>query len=162
MEEIKSCEGIVVFANQCSAIILKGSWDEEGFYPEGLTNVHFNSNMYGNNRLFPGDVLNVKVDVKKSDDKESIEWLEEMADFYEESYDRADTKREMLRWLKEGVAFKEKYEEDLKRDCFGTFEYTSEFREFGKTKKYSCCGLGACFCQEECFHKHMKSKKVKK
>jgi hypothetical protein len=109
MEKIASCEGIVLFANQCSAIILKGSWDEDGFYPEGVTDVHFNTNMFGENRLFLGDVINVKVSVKKSGGEESIEWLEEIAVFYEDTYDRADIKKEILKWLKEGIDFKKKY-----------------------------------------------------
>lgn len=161
MEKIASCEGIVLFANQCSAIILKGSWDEDGFYPEGVTDVHFNTNMFGENRLFLGDVINVKVSVKKSGGEESIEWLEEIAVFYEDTYDRADIKKEILKWLKEGIDFKKKYKEDLKRDCFGTFEYTSKFKKFGQKRNYPCCRLGACFCQEECFHKHMELKKNK-
>lgn len=83
MEKIESCDGIVLFANQCMAIVLKGSWDEEGFYPQRLVDVKFGKSMYGKNRLFPGDIIEVKVDVKKTEHKESIEWLEEMADYYE-------------------------------------------------------------------------------
>ena len=161
MEKIASCDGIVIFANQCSAVVLKGNFDEDGFYPDGVTDVHFNQNMVGKNRLFPGDYITVKVSVKKAGSKESIEWIKEIADFYEDSYDRADIKKEILRWLKEGIDFKKKYKEDLKRDCFGTFEYTSEFRKFGQKRNYPCCRLGACFCQEECFHKHMGSKESK-
>ena len=160
MEKIESCDGIVLFANQCMAIILKGSWDEEGFYPQGLVDVKFGKSMYGENRLFPGDVIEVEVDVKKTEQKESIEWLEEMADYYE-GMDEVDTKKIFLGELKQGLDFKKKYEEDLKRKCFGTFEYTSEFKEFGRKKDYPCCRLGACYCQEECFHKHMELKKQK-
>lgn len=162
MEQMKYCDGIVLFANQCSAVIWKGTWDEDGFYPEGITDVSFHPHMIGNKRLFPGDIIDVDIIVKKSDGKESIKWIKDLTKSYGDYHDDGETEKEALEWLKRGLDFKKKFLDDLKRKCFGTFEYTQEFREFGKQKDYPCCRLGACFCQEECFKKHLELKKQQK
>jgi len=159
MEQMKYGDGIVLFANQSSAVIWKGSWDEEGFYPDSIVDVHFHPQLIGGKRLFPGDLIDIDITVKKSNGRESIKWIKDLTKDYGDYHDDEQTEKEALAWLKRGQEFKEKFLEDLKRECFGIFEYTSEFREFGKQKDYPCCRLGACYCQEECFKKHLELKK---
>ena len=150
---MKDIEGIVVFANAYTAVVLKGTHDEDGFYPEGLIDVHFPPAMVGTKRLSPGDWIETKTTVKRVGDdsdpdqyfKEILEWKKENIEPDDERWGRFDF------WIKQGKKMEKQIKDGFKLPCFGELDYSDkEWKKKAKAEKYPCQVLSGCAVSEEC------------
>lgn len=153
MQQMKDIEGVVVFANAYTAVVLKGTHDEDGFYPEGLIDVHFMPAMVGKQRLSPGDWIETKTTVKRVDDeKNPDEYFEEMSK-YKKDYIEPDDERwsRFDFWIKQGKRMEKDIQDGFKLPCFGELDYSNkEWRKKAKAEKYPCQVLSGCAVSEEC------------
>ena len=163
MQQMKDIEGIVVFANAYTAVVLRGTHDEDGFYPEGLIDVHFPLSLVGNKRLNPGDWISTKLTVKKeASEKNPDEYFDEMLEYKEEYIEPDDERWDRFKfWIEQGKKMREEIEKGLKLSCFGELDYSDkEWRENARTKKYPCQILSGCAVSEECSREHHSKLKI--
>ena len=161
MYQMKDIDGIVLFANAYTAVVLKGTHDEDGFYPEGLIDVHFPMPLVGDERLNPGDWISTKITVERDgNEKHPDAYFKDIWEIIKESIEPDDERYDRFEyWIKMGKKMEEDIEKSLQLPCFGELDYSNEaWRKKAKAENYPCQILSGCCVSEECLHAKPKGK----
>jgi len=163
MERNEEIEGIVLFSNAYCAVVLKGDFDEDGFHPKGLTDLHFGDTLCGKKRLHPGDWIETEIKVmKRGNEKNHLDFINSIAKSYDE-YDEKDIAKEILKEYMQGLDFEKRLQKELNYSCFGELSYANkEWIIKAKKDNYPCQVLSGCSVSEECFRKNQHKKRVTK